>query len=269
MADASEEGVLFSLHLKATMMKVSDPIIFGHARARLLRGPLRRRTRATFARSGVDPNNGLGDLLAKVRRRSRTQSGRHDRGRHPGDVRPTAPPSPWSTPAGDHQPARPERRDRRRLHAAHDPRLRPDVERRGDACRTPRPSSPIPPTPGVFDAVVRDCQAHGQFDPATMGSVANVGLMAQKAEEYGSHDKTFEIAPGRNGPGGGRERRDARWSTPSSGRHLARLPDQGRRRPRLGEAGRDARPRHRLPAVFWLDRPAPTMPRSSGRWKPT
>ena len=100
---------------------------------------------------------------------------------------------------------------------------------------------------GVYQTVIDDCRAHGAFDPATMGSVPNVGLMAQAAEEYGSHDKTFEIpAAGTvqvvNSAGDVLIEHDV-----AAGRHLARLPDQGRPDPRLGQAGRHPRPRLRRP----------------------
>ena len=98
---------------------------------------------------------------------------------------------------------------------------------------------------GIYQVVIDDCRAHGAFDPATMGSVPNVGLMAQAAEEYGSHDKTFEI------PAAGTVRvvdgagHDAPRAHRRGRRHLAHVPDQGRPDPRLGEARRHPRPRHR------------------------
>ncbi len=84
---------------------------------------------------------------------------------------------------------------------------------------------------GVYQAVIDDCRAHGAYDPATMGSVPNVGLMAQAAEEYGCHDKTFEIARRRHGPGGRRRRRRS-WSTPSR-----RATSGGPARPRTPRSG--------------------------------
>ena len=133
IADAKAQGVLFSLHMKATMMKVSDPIIFGHA------------VRAFFADvfaehhdalAGANPNNGLAsdpDLDRRTRpsaRRSRPRSeGLRDRpGARDGRLRPR-----------HHEPARPERRDHRRVDAGDDPHVRPDVERRRASSRTPRP----------------------------------------------------------------------------------------------------------------------------------
>ena len=114
---------------------------------------------------------------------------------------------------------------------------------------------------GIYQAVIDDCKAHGAFDPATMGSVPNVGLMAQQAEEYGSHDKTFEIpAAGtvRVVDGSGTSAARARRR---GGRHLAHVPDQGRADPGLGEAGGVTRARATgAPAVFWLDDRARTTP---------
>ena len=115
---------------------------------------------------------------------------------------------------------------------------------------------------GVYQTVLDDCRAHGAFDPATMGSVPNVGLMAKAAEEYGSHDKTFEVAGRRHRPR--RRRRRRRRCIEHDGRarrHLARLPDQGRADPRLGQARRHPRPRHRLARPSsGSTRPAPTTP---------
>ena len=114
---------------------------------------------------------------------------------------------------------------------------------------------------GIYQAVIDDCREHGAYDPATMGSVPNVGLMAQAAEEYGSHDKTFEIAAPGTRPRGQRGRRGAARARGQRRRHLARLPDQGRADPRLGQARRHPRPRHRRPGrVLARRRPAPTTP---------
>ena len=94
---------------------------------------------------------------------------------------------------------------------------------------------------GIYQATIDDCRQHGAFDVRTMGTVSNVGLMAQSAEEYGSHDKTFEIAVGGHRPRVGRERADALRARRRGGRHLAHVPDEGSADPRLGQAGRDAR----------------------------
>jgi len=188
--DAKEEGVLFSLHMKATMMKVSDPIIFGHC-VRVFFRDVFSKYADLFEELGVDPNNGFGDLLAKIgtlpesRRapieediRAAFEKGPSlamvdsDRGitnlHVPSDIIIDASMPPMIRDSGRMWNARGELQD----------------------CKAVIPDSSYA---GVYDAIVRDCQANGQFDPAGMGSVPNVGLMAQKAEEYGSHDKTFEI----------------------------------------------------------------------------
>jgi len=188
--DAKKKGVLFSLHMKATMMKVSDPIIFGHAVRTFFHDVFEKHVEV-LEELGVDPNNGFGDVLAKVRDLPEAQRAAveadiqaayengpgiamvdSDRGitnlHVPSDVIIDASMPPMIRDSGRMWNARGELQD----------------------CKAVIPDSSYA---GIYDAVVRDCQAHGQFDPATMGSVPNVGLMAQKAEEYGSHDKTFEI----------------------------------------------------------------------------
>ncbi|MDP2958536.1 MAG: NADP-dependent isocitrate dehydrogenase [Longimicrobiales bacterium] len=188
--DAKERGVLFSLHLKATMMKVSDPIMFGHA-VRVFFENVFTRHGSVLAELGVDPNNGLGDLIAKIKelpgdRRAAIEadiqaaydsgpalamvdSGRGITNLHvPSDIIIDASMPPMIRDSGRMWNAKGELQD----------------------CKAVIPDASYA---GIYDEVVRDCQAHGQFDPSTMGSVPNVGLMAQKAEEYGSHDKTFEV----------------------------------------------------------------------------
>ncbi|WP_214320789.1 NADP-dependent isocitrate dehydrogenase [Nonomuraea sediminis] len=178
IARAKAENVLFSVHLKATMMKVSDPIIFGHV--------VRAFFPKTFARYGeqLNPNDGLGAILkdagdeVKASFEAELAEGPHlamvdsDRGitnlHVPSDVIVDA-----SMPAMIRQ-------------SGH--MWGPDGEEADTLAVIPDSSYA-----GIYQAVLDDCRAHGAFDPATMGSVPNVGLMAQKAEEYGSHDKTFEI----------------------------------------------------------------------------
>ena len=190
MAAAQAQGVLFSIHLKATMMKVSDLIIFGHA-VKTYFADVFSKYGDTFDRIGVNPNDGLADVLSRVAAlpdaeraaiegaiSARLQDGPalamvdSDRGitnlHVPSDIIVDASMPPMIRDSGQ------------MWNAAGD--LQDTLAVIPDSCYA-----------GVYDAVVRDCQAHGAFDPATMGSVPNVGLMAQKAEEYGSHDKTFEI----------------------------------------------------------------------------
>ena len=115
---------------------------------------------------------------------------------------------------------------------------------------------------GIYQVVIDDCRANGAYDPATMGSVPNVGLMAQAAEEYGSHDKTFEIAADRHRRASSTSAGDvADRARGRSRRHLAHVPDQGRPDPRLGQARRHPRPRHRRPRrCSGSTRPARTTP---------
>ena len=183
-------GTLFSLHMKATMMKVSDPIIFGHAVTVFYESVFEKHAEA-LAALGVDPNNGLGDLLAKIETLPADQKAAieadlaavyaeqpdlamvdSDRGitnlHVPSDVIIDA-----SMPAAIRSSGQMWNKDGQQQDTHF---IIPD------RCYA-----------GVYAETITFCKENGAFDPATMGSVANVGLMAQKAEEYGSHDKTFEI----------------------------------------------------------------------------
>jgi isocitrate dehydrogenase len=188
--DAKEDGVLFSLHLKATMMKVSDPILFGHC-VRVFFEDLFTKYEALFTKLGVDPNNGFGDVLDKIAGLPEEERAAIDA--HIQAVFENAPDIAMVD----------SDRGITNLHVPSDiiidasmPPMIRDSGRMWNAqgklqdCKAVIPDSSYA---GIYDAMVRDVQAHGQFDPTTMGSVANVGLMAQKAEEYGSHDKTFEV----------------------------------------------------------------------------
>lgn len=191
LADAKDKGVLFSLHMKATMMKVSDPIIFGHA-VKVYFEPLFSEFGDEFAKIGVNVNNGFGDLLGKLDKLDDTTRQKvqakideiyaknpdlamvdSDKGitnlNVPSDVIVDA-----SMPAMIRNSGRMWDKD-------------------GKAVDT-KAVIPDSSYAHIYTAVIDFCKEHGAFDPATMGSVPNVGLMAQKAEEYGSHDKTFEIA---------------------------------------------------------------------------
>ncbi len=191
IADAKRRGVLFSLHLKATMMKVSDPIIFGHAVRAFFENVFGKHG-ATLDALGVDPNNGFGDLLAKIAALPEAE-----RRAIQADIETDYEAGPALAMVNSDKGIT-------NLHVPSDiivdasmpPMIRDSGRmwnRAGELqdCKAVIPDASYA---GVYDAVVKDCQAHGAFDPATMGSVPNVGLMAQKAEEYGSHDKTFEIA---------------------------------------------------------------------------
>ncbi|TVR55021.1 MAG: NADP-dependent isocitrate dehydrogenase [Gemmatimonadales bacterium] len=191
VADARDQGVLFSLHLKATMMKVSDPILFGHA-VRVYFEDVFARHGERLRELGFDPRNGLGDLLDRIQD---LPSG--EREAIEADIQAAYERGPDLAMVDSD-------RGITNLHVPSDiiidasmPPMIRDGGRMwnpsGEAqdCKAVIPDSSYA---GVYDVVVRDCQAHGAFDPTTMGTVPNVGLMAQKAEEYGSHDKTFEIA---------------------------------------------------------------------------
>jgi isocitrate dehydrogenase len=189
VADAKAMGVLFSLHLKATMMKVSDPIIFGHA-VEVFFADVFAKHGETLSAAGANPNNGLGGVLSALENLPADQAAEiqadfdaafaagpdlamvdSDNGitnlhvpsdviidaSMPAMIRDSG--KMWNT-AGDRQDA-----------------------------KTVIPDSSYA---GIYQATIDDCIANGAFDPSTMGTVPNVGLMAQKAEEYGSHDKTFE-----------------------------------------------------------------------------
>jgi isocitrate dehydrogenase len=190
VADAKERGVLFSLHLKATMMKVSDPIIFGHA-VRVFFADLFTRHGELFDRLGVNPNNGFGDVVAKV-----AELPAQERAALESDIATALQAAPAIAMVDS-------ARGITNLHVPSDviidasiPPMIRDGGRMWNAagelqdCKAVIPDSSYA---GIYQAVIDDCRAHGQFDAATMGSVPNVGLMAQKAEEYGSHDKTFEV----------------------------------------------------------------------------
>lgn len=190
LADAKARGVLFSLHLKATMMKVSDPILFGHA-VRAYFKTLFEKHGATLAKLGADPNNGLGDILAKI------------------NALPEAERAPLLAEIDAAYAAQPELamvdsdRGITNLHVPSDVIVDASVPAmiRSSGCMWNKAGKladtkaiiPDSSYAVVYDEVIGFCRENGAFDPKTMGSVPNVGLMAQKAEEYGSHDKTFEI----------------------------------------------------------------------------
>ena len=190
MNDAREQGVLLSLHMKATMMKVSDPIIFGHAVSVYFKNVFEKHAEI-FKQLGVDARNGFGDVLTKIA---------------------TLPDAKRAEIEADIEAAyaaRPElamvNSDKgiTNLHVPSDviidasmpAAIRSSGHMWGRDGKPHDTKAVIPDRnyAGVYQSTIDYCKAHGAFDPATMGSVSNVGLMAQKAEEYGSHDKTFEI----------------------------------------------------------------------------
>ncbi|HTM02343.1 MAG TPA: NADP-dependent isocitrate dehydrogenase [Vicinamibacterales bacterium] len=191
IADAQSQGLLLSLHLKATMMKVSDPIMFGHAVIAYYRAVFEKHA-ATFARLGIDPDNGVGDVYAKIK---------------------SLPEAERAAIEADLQAVYAERpplamvdssRGITNLHVPSDviidasmpASIRASGQMWGPDGKLHDTLAMIPDRcySGVYQAVIDDCRTNGAFDVPTMGTVSNVGLMAQAAEEYGSHNKTFELA---------------------------------------------------------------------------
>ncbi|HIY22770.1 MAG TPA: NADP-dependent isocitrate dehydrogenase [Candidatus Brachybacterium merdigallinarum] len=190
IAAAKEQGVLFSVHLKATMMKVSDPILFGHA-VRAFLPTLFRQYGDVLAAAGLSPNHGLGGILAGIDELDETvrEGVRAAIDQDLAD-------GPDLAMVNSHKGIT-------NLHVPSDViidasmpamiRTSGHMWNKDDAEQDTLAVIPDSSYAGVYAETIRDCQAHGAFDPTTMGTVPNVGLMAQKAEEYGSHDKTFEI----------------------------------------------------------------------------
>ncbi len=189
--DALDKSVLFSLHMKATMMKVSDPIIFGHA-VRVFFHDLFKKHGKTFEKIGVDVNNGFGNLLEKL---SELPENKRDEIRE--DIRYALHHSADLAMVNSD-------RGITNLHVPSDviidasmpAMIRTSGQMWNADGKLQDTKAVIPDSSyaGIYDATIKFCKKHGAFDPTTMGTVPNVGLMAQKAEEYGSHDKTFEIA---------------------------------------------------------------------------
>ncbi len=190
IADAKQQGVLFSLHLKATMMKVSDPIMFGVVVEAFYRDVLDKHA-ATLKQVGFDANNGIGDLYARIASLPEAQ-----RAPIEADLQALYAQRPALAMVNSDKGIT-------NLHVPSDvivdasmPAMIRDSGKMWNAEGKLQDTKAVIPDrcyAGVYQAVIEDCKLHGAFDPATMGSVPNVGLMAQKAEEYGSHDKTFQI----------------------------------------------------------------------------
>ncbi len=188
--DARAQGVLLSLHLKATMMKVSDPIIFGHAVNVYYRDVFAKHA-AVFAKLGVNTRNGLGDVYAKIAALPDAQ-----RDEIEADIQAVYQTRPELAMVDSDKGIT-------NLHVPSDvivdasmpAMIRSSGRMWGPDGKLHDTKAMIPDRnyAGIYQAVIDDCKRHGTFDVTTMGSVSNVGLMAQKAEEYGSHDKTFEI----------------------------------------------------------------------------
>lgn len=187
---AKAQGVLFSLHLKATMMKVSDPIMFGHA-VKVFYKEIFDKYAATFDKLGVDVNNGIGDLYAKL-----PQLPQAEQDAIIADIKALYASKPAMAMVNSDKGIT-------NLHVPSDviidasmpAMIRSSGQMWGPDGQLHDTKAVIPDRcyAGVYQETIEFCKKNGAFDPRTMGSVPNVGLMAQKAEEYGSHDKTFEI----------------------------------------------------------------------------
>jgi isocitrate dehydrogenase len=191
VADANKKGILYSMHVKATMMKISDPIIFGHTVMSYFKEVYEKHA-ATFKKLGIDPDNGIGDINTKIKSLPADQQAEIE-----ADIKACM----------DKQPDLYMVNSDRGITSLHVPSdiiidasmpaiIRnggkawgPDGNEADTKCVIPDRSYAV-----VYDETIKFCKKNGAFDPKTMGSVSNVGLMAQKAEEYGSHPYTFEAA---------------------------------------------------------------------------
>ena len=189
--DAKQKDVLLSLHLKATMMKISDPVIFGHAVSVYFKDVFEKHA-AVFRELSVNANNGLGDLYAKIATLPQAK-----RAEIEADIQACYKTRPALAMVNSD-------RGITNLHVPSDviidaslpPMIRDGGKMWGPDGKPYDTKAMVPDRSyaGVFQAAIDDCKKNGALNPVTMGSVPNVGLMAQKAEEYGSHDKTFEMA---------------------------------------------------------------------------
>lgn len=187
---AKKEGVLFSIHLKATMMKVSDPILFGHA-VRTYFADIFAKYEADLEEAGANPNDGLGNMLAAIKNLPKEKTSEIE--------------AAFKTALENGPDMAMVDSDKgiTNLHVPSDviidasmPAMIRTSGQMWNAKGDPQDALAIIPDrcyAGVYQTVIEDCKKNGAYDPVTMGSVSNVGLMAQKAEEYGSHDKTFEL----------------------------------------------------------------------------
>lgn len=189
--DSKSQDVLFSIHMKATMMKVSDPIIFGAAVSTFYDAVLSKH-KETLDELGFDPNNGIGDLYAKIESLSADKKAEIE-----ADLKACYDARPEMAMVNSDKGIT-------NLHVPSDviidasmpAAIRTSGQMWGPDGKLKDTKYVIPDRcySGVYQATIDFCKKHGAFDPTTMGSVSNVGLMAQKAEEYGSHDKTFQLS---------------------------------------------------------------------------
>ncbi|WP_067146136.1 NADP-dependent isocitrate dehydrogenase [Pseudotamlana agarivorans] len=191
VADAKETGVLFSLHMKATMMKVSDPIIFGHAVKTFFKDVFAKHAE-TFEKLGVNVHSGFGNVIESIQKLPN-----EERQAIEADIQAAYTNGPAIAMVNSDKGIT-------NLHVPSDviidasmpAMIRTSGQMWNAAGELQDTKAVIPDSSyaGIYSATIDFCKKHGAFDPTTMGTVPNVGLMAQKAEEYGSHDKTFEIA---------------------------------------------------------------------------
>lgn len=191
IADAKSQGVLFSLHMKATMMKVSDPIIFGHCVKVFFKSLFDKHAEA-FDQAGINPNNGFGDVIAKLDQLTPALKAEIE-----SEINAIYASQPELAMVNSDNGIT-------NLHVPSDviidasmpAMIRNSGQMWGPDGKPQDTKAVIPDRSyaGIYQATIDFCREHGAFDPSTMGSVSNVGLMAKKAEEYGSHDKTFEIS---------------------------------------------------------------------------
>jgi isocitrate dehydrogenase len=193
MEDAYKTGVMFSLHVKATMMKVSHPIVFGHA-VKVFYKEAFAKHQALFDELGVNVNNGLSDLYSKIESLPESQHDEIIRDLHA---------------CHEHRPELAMVDSAKGISNFHSPsdvivdasmpamiRLGGKMYGADGKTKDTKAVNPESTFSRIYQEIINFCKTEGQFDPTTMGTVPNVGLMAQQAEEYGSHDKTFEIAEG-------------------------------------------------------------------------
>ena len=191
IAEAKEQGVLFSLHMKATMMKVSDPIIFGHA-VKAFFGDVFEKYATELKEAGADPNSGLGDVLSAIEKLPADKKSAIK-----ADIQKDLDNGPDIAMVNSDKGIT-------NLHVPSDViidasmpamiRTSGQMWNKNNETQDTKAVIPDSSYAPLYQATIEFCKENGAFDPTTMGTVPNVGLMAQKAEEYGSHDKTFEIS---------------------------------------------------------------------------
>ena len=229
--DAKDQDILFSLHMKATMMKVSDPIIFG-ACVEVYYKDVFEKYADLFESLGVDAKNGLGDVYAKIKGHEKQQ-----------EVEAAIQEVYQSRPAlamvnsdkgitNLHVPSDVI------IDASMPAMIRTSGQMWNAEGKQQDTKATIPDRSysGVYQAVIEDCKLHGAYDPTTMGSVPNVGLMAQKAEEYGSHDKTFQPTEAGSIQVVNEVRNYCFRTSSRSWRHFPNVSGEGSTDPGLGEA---------------------------------